>query len=143
MLLKSNLRGKINHSLIKKIQQIFINLKPIELRMRGQSFGMNNLIPALMILAALSTVLAWYLTLYIIDAGYGYEANPFSSIIYDQPLLALLRNLIIVALVGYVAYVYSKKTKLAYIPVLLVAHIFFYDYVRDLTNTLLAMRLFT
>lgn len=111
--------------------------------MHGQSFGMNNLIPALTILAALSTVLAWYLTLYIIGGSYGYEANPFSYIIYDQPLLALFRNLILVALVGYVACVYRKKTMLVYIPVLLVAHIFFYDYIRDLTNALLAMRLFT
>jgi hypothetical protein len=111
--------------------------------MNGHSFGMNNLIPALTILAAISTGLAWYLTLYIIEGGHGYEANPFSSIIYDQPLLALMRNLILVALVGYVGYMYSKKTKLAYLPVLLVAHIFFYDYIRDLTNALLAMRLFT
>ncbi|MGH9910768.1 MAG: DUF5658 family protein [Nitrososphaerales archaeon] len=107
-----------------------------------QSFGMNNLIPALTILAAVSAVLAWYLTLQIIDGGYGYEANPFSHIIYDQPLLALTRNLALVALVGYVACVYRKKTKLAYLPVLLVAHIFFYDYIRDLTNALVAMRLF-
>ncbi|MEM2760414.1 MAG: DUF5658 family protein [Nitrososphaerales archaeon] len=104
---------------------------------------MNHLIPALTILAAFSTGLAWYLTLYIIEAGYGYESNPFSYIIYEQPLLALARNLALVGIVGFVAYVYSKKTKLAYVPVLIISHVFFYDYVRDLTNLLLATRLFS
>jgi len=111
--------------------------------MQRQNFGMNNLIPAFTILATFSTFFAWYLTLIIIERGYGYEANPLSSIIYDQPLLALARNLVLVGLVGYFAFMYSKKTKLAYIPVLIVAHVFFYDYIRDLTNTLLAMKLFT
>lgn len=110
--------------------------------MHEHSFGPNNLIVGFTILAAFSTVMAWYLTLYIIDTGYGYEANPLSFIIYDQPVLALVRNLALVGVVGYVAYLYSKKTKFAYIPVLLVSFIFFTDYIRDLTNLLLAFRLF-
>lgn len=110
--------------------------------MRGSHLGMNNLIPALTVLAALSTIMAWYISLYIIEGGYGYEANPFSQIIYTQPLLALARNLVLVAAVAFVAYMYSTKTKLAYLPVLLVAHIFFLDYIRDLTNMLLSVRVF-
>ncbi|MFY3739744.1 MAG: hypothetical protein HMLIMOIP_000163 [Candidatus Nitrosomirales archaeon] len=111
--------------------------------MREQhTFGPNNLITGLTVLAGLSTILAWYLTVYIIDAGYGYEANPFSFLIYDQPALALLRNLALVGIVGYVAYLYSKKTKFAYIPILLVAFIFFTDYIRDLTNLLLSFSIF-
>lgn len=111
-------------------------------RTHGHHFGLNNLILGLIVLAAFSTILAWYLTLYIIDAGYGYEANPFSHIISEQPLLALARNLALVAIVGYVAHIYSSKTKLAFLPVLLIGHIFFLDYIRDLTNALLAMQLF-
>ena len=110
--------------------------------MREHSFGPNNLILGFTILAALSTVMAWYLTLYIVDADYGYEANQFSFIIYDQPILALVRNLALAGIVGYVSYLYSRKTKLAYVPVLLVAYVFFTDYIRDLTNLLLAFRLF-
>jgi hypothetical protein len=94
------------------------------------------------ILAGLSTIMAWYLTLYIVDAGYGYEANPFSFMIYDQPFLALARNLALVGIVGYVAYLYRKRTKFAYVPILLVAYIFFTDYIRDLTNLLLSFRIF-
>lgn len=105
-------------------------------------FEINRLIPALTILAGFSTLMAWYLTLYIIDSGVGYEANPFSYMIYEQPLLALARNLALVAVVGYISYMYSKKTNLAYVPALIVAHVFFYDYIRDLTNTLLALQLF-
>jgi len=105
-------------------------------------FSPNNLIVGFIVLAAFSTIMAWYLTLYIVGAGYGYEANPLSFIIYDQPVLALARNLAIVGIVGYIAYLYSKRTKLAYVPVLLVAYIFFTDYIRDLTNLLLAFRLF-
>ncbi len=110
--------------------------------MNKQNFGLNNMILGFTILAALSTILAWYLTLYIVDAGYGFEGNPFSSIIYDQPILALVRNLALAGIVGYVAYLYSKKTKFAYIPVLIVAYVFFTDYIRDLTNLVLASRLF-
>jgi len=105
-------------------------------------FGPNSLILGLTILAVFSTIMAWYLTLYIIDAGYGYESNPFSFIIYDQPILALARNLALVGIIGYVAYLYSKRTKFAYVPVFLVAYIFFTDYIRDLTNLLLAFRIF-
>jgi len=107
-----------------------------------KSFGPNNLILGFTILAALSTIMAWYLTLYIIDSGYGYEANPLSSLVYDQPILALVRNLALAGIVGYVAYLYSKKTKFAYVPVLIVAYVFFTDYIRDLTNLLLGARLF-
>lgn len=110
--------------------------------MHDHRFSPNNLILGLTILAVFSTVMAWYLTLYIIDAGYGYEANPFSFIIYDQPILALTRNLALVGMVGYVGYLYSKRTKFAYVPVLLVTLIFFTDYIRDLTNLLLAFRIF-
>ncbi len=110
--------------------------------MREHTFHPNNLIVGLTILAGLSTILAWYLTLYIIDAGYGYEANPFSFLIYDQPALALVRNLALVGVVGYVAYLYSKKTKFAYVPILLVAYVFFTDYIRDLTNLLLSFSFF-
>lgn len=111
-------------------------------RTHGHHFGLNNLILGLIVLAAFSTILAWYLTLYIIEAGYGYEANAFSHIIYEQPLLAIARNLGLVAIVGFVAYIYSKKSKLAYVPILLVSHIFFFDYIRDLTNLLIALQLF-
>ena len=110
--------------------------------MQEHSFGPNNLIIGFTILGAFSTIMAWYLTLYIVNAGYGYEANPFSFMIYDQPMLALVRNLALVGVVGYIAYLYSRKTKFAYVPVLLVTHIFFTDYIRDLTNLLLAFRLF-
>lgn len=110
--------------------------------MSKQNFGPNNLIFGFTILAGLSTILAWYMTLYIVDAGYGYEANPFSSIVYDQPILALVRNLALASIVGYVAYLYSRKTKFAYVPVLIVAYVFFTDYIRDLTNLVLASRLF-
>lgn len=110
--------------------------------MLDHKFVTNNLILGLTMLAAFSTIMAWYLTLYIIDAGYGYEANAFSQLIYEQPLLALGRNLALVAIVGYVAHIYSSKTKLAFLPVLLIGHIFFLDYIRDLTNALLAMQLF-
>lgn len=110
--------------------------------MREHTFHPNNLIVGLTILAGLSTIMAWYLTLYIIEAGYGYETNPFSFLIYDQPALALARNLALVGAVGYVAYLYSKKTKFAYVPILLVAYVFFTDYIRDLTNLLLSFRLF-
>lgn len=109
---------------------------------KERTFNPNNWILGLTILAVVSTTMAWYLTLHIIDNGYGYEANPFSLIIHDQPLLALARNLAIVGLVGYVAYLYSKRTKFAYVPVLFVAYIFFGDYIRDLTNLLVALRLF-
>ena len=110
--------------------------------MREHTFGPNNLITGLTVLAGLSTIMAWYLTLYITDAGYGYEANPFSFIIYDQPALALVRNMALVGAVGYVGYLYSKRTKFAYVPVLLVAYVFFTDYIRDLTNLLLSFRIF-
>ncbi len=110
--------------------------------MSGKSFGPNNLILGFTILAALSTTMAWYLTLFIIDSGYGYEGNPFSFLIYNQPILALVRNLALASIVGYVAYLYSSKTRFAYIPVLIVAYVFFTDYIRDLTNLLLASRLF-
>lgn len=111
--------------------------------MHQHIFGPNNLIAGFTILAAFSTIMAWYLTLYVIDGGYGYEANPFSFIIYDQPVLALARNLALVGIVGYVAYLYSRKTKFAYVPILLVAYVFFTDYIRDLTNLLLALRIFS
>ncbi len=110
--------------------------------MSKKSFGPNNLILGFTILAGLSTIMAWYLTLYIIDSGYGYEGNPFSFLIYDQPILALVRNLALTGIVGYLAYLYSRKTKFAYVPVLIVAYVFFTDYISDLTNLLLSFRLF-
>lgn len=110
--------------------------------MHEHTFGPNNLITGLTVLAGISTILAWYLTLYILDAGYGYEANPFSFLIYGHPALALIRNLALVVIVGYVAYLYSKKTKFAYVPILLVAYVFFTDYIRDLTNLLISFSIF-
>lgn len=111
--------------------------------MHDHHFNPNNFIVGFTVLAALSTIMAWYLTLYLIGSDYGYEANPFSFLIYDQPILALMRNLALVGLVGYVAYLYSKRTKFAYVPVMLVAYVFFADYIRDLTNLLLAFRIFS
>ena len=108
--------------------------------MKEHKFNPNIWIAGLTILAVFSAIMSWYLTLHIINNGYGYETNPFSFIIYDQPILALVRNLALVGLIGCVAHLYSKRTKFAYVPVLLVAYIFFGDYIRDLTNLLLALR---
>ncbi len=63
--------------------------------------------------------------------------------IYEQPLLVLGRNLALVLVAGLVAYMHRKKTKLAYLPVLLLTHIFFFNYVHDLVNFLLTIRIFT
>lgn len=110
--------------------------------MKEHAFNPNSWILGLTILAVFSTAMAWYITLHIINNGYGYEANPFSLIIHDHPFLALARNLAVVGIVGYVAHLYSKRTKFAYVPVLFAAYIFFGDYIRDLTNLLLAWHLF-
>jgi hypothetical protein len=100
----------------------------------------DNLIPGFIALAVFSTLMAWILTLYLINAGLGYEANVFSYIIYSQPFLLIARNLALIAIVGYVSYLLGKKTKLGYIPIVILAAIFFFNFVHDLTNNLIAIR---